>query len=204
VKRGVELGYRVIDDYIKQGTAVANSFAGPTKGQVPSTQDLPKMAERMMQYGSDFASIWFDAMAVMISNFDGTGPGARPAGFPPPGQSPPPVRAPTGRGPTSRSSDNLQPPPRLSLEIRCSQAIEVLVTLDEPISSSTFVVEDLRARSGSKKIKGAALEMPESPAGAIRIRIQVPSRTPSGRYSGAILDAVANNPRGRLTVIVGQ
>jgi len=92
----------------------------------------------------------------------------------------------------------------LSLEIRCSQAIEVLVTLDEPISSSTFVVEDLRARSGSKKIKGAALEMPESPAGAIRIRIQVPSRTPSGRYSGAILDAVANNPRGRLTVIVGQ
>src|SRR5260370_18518775 len=73
VKRGVELGYRVIDDYIKQGTAVANSFANPGRAQVPSAQDLPRMTERMMQYGSDFASIWFDAMAVMMSNFNSPG-----------------------------------------------------------------------------------------------------------------------------------
>jgi hypothetical protein len=40
--------------------------------------------------------------------------------------------------------------------------------------------------------------------GAIKVQVKVPPRTPSGRYTGAILDATTKNPRGRLTVIIGK
>jgi hypothetical protein len=202
VKRGVELGYRVIDEYIKQGTAVANAFATPGRARAPSAQDLPKMTERMMQYGSDFASIWFDAMALMMSNLNGAGVSG-PSG---PATTPPPaVYEGTPRSAAAQPAVvESQPSTRLALDLRSRQPTELLFTLDVPLTFGRVVVEDLRTRSGGPTIQGVIVELPDNPMAAIKVGLQVPTRTPPGRYSGAILDATTKNPRGRVTVIIAK
>jgi hypothetical protein len=198
----VDLGYRVIDEYIKQGTAVANAFANPGRAQMPSAQDLPKMTERMMQYGSDFASIWFDAMGLMMSNLNSAGAAgssAQPATSPPAGHAATPRSAATQPGVVES-----RPSTRLALDLRSRQPTELLFTLDVPFTSGRVVVEDLRARSGATPLGGVVVELPDNPMAPIKVRLEVPPRTPLGRYTGAILDATTKNPRGRITVIVAK
>jgi hypothetical protein len=196
VQRGVELGYRVIDEYMKQGAAVANAFGGPRRKNGPSDADLPKMTQRMMQYASDFTALWFDAMGLMMNNAEQQ-PGAR-AGQPGPAAgkaSTATDAAPRAAAGTDRS--------RLVLELRSAKAAEVIVALDEPLHGPVRV-EPLRARSGSQKITDVAVEPRTEAAQPLKVRVHVPDRLRPGRYTGAIVDAASGQPRGRLTVLIAK
>ncbi len=196
VQRGVELGYRVIDEYMKQGAAVANAFGGPRAKHVASGDDLPKMTQRMMQYASDFTALWFDAMGLMMNAAErqsGPSTGAPGSGAGKAGSaSRASQRVATGAG---RS--------RLVLEVRSPKAAEIIVALDEPLDGP-LRVEPLRARSGSQKITEVSVEPRSDPAGPLKVRVHVPDRLRPDRYTGVILDAATGHPRGRLTVTVAK
>lgn len=184
VRRGVELGYRVLDDYMRQGASAAGAFAKPTRVGIPSTDDLPKMTERMLQYTSDFTSLWFDAMRIMSGHN-----GARPAAGGETG-------GPSSEGPAA--SDHRS---RWVLEIRSERPAEIVVTLDEPVTGE-LVVEPLRASSGKKTIADVAVRPSAEPEGPLRVRVHVPPRLPPGRYTGVVVEAKTGRPKGRLTVTV--
>jgi len=202
VQRGVELGYRVIDEYMKQGAAVANAFGGPRRSHTPSGDDLPMMTQRMMQYASDLSSLWFDAMGVLMKN-DGERAAANGAN----GANGATDR-PAASGKSSARSDVPAREPdvqrtRIVLELRSSQAAEIIVAFDEPLLEPVRI-EPLRARAGSQKITDAAIEPRTDPAGPLKVRVHVPNRIRPGRYSGAILDIATGKPRGRLTVSIAK
>lgn len=182
VRRGVELGYRVLDDYMRQGASAAGAFAKPTRVGIPSTADLPKMTERMLQYTSDFTSLWFDAMRIM-SGHDGGRPVAGGG---------------TG-GPASEGSSTADQRSRLVLEVRSDRPAEIIVTLDGPVTG-TLAVEPLRASSGKKTIADVAVRPSAEPEGPLRVRVHVPPKLPPGRYTGLVVDAESRKPKGRLTV----
>jgi len=193
VPRGVELGYRVIDDYLRQGAAVASSFANPSRARTPSGDDLPRMTERMLQYASDFTSLWFDAMGVMMGNARGQ---AASVGAPPaPGGTATGSAAASENAPGGRS--------RYVLEVRSERAAEVIVALDEPLSEK-LTVEPLRARPKGAAIDDVAIKPPLEAGGPLRVRVHVPSKLAPGRYTGAVLDAATGRPRGRLTVLLSE
>jgi hypothetical protein len=182
VRRGVELGYRVLDDYMRQGASAAGAFAKPTPVGIPSTADLPKMTERMMQYTSDFTSLWFDAMRIVSGHNAGRpAADARTAGS-------------SSEGPAT--SDHRS---RWVLEVRSERPAEIIVTLDEPVTGE-LVVEPLRASSGKKTIADVAVRPSAEPEGPLRVRVHVPPKLPPGRYTGVVVDAESRQPKGRLTV----
>jgi hypothetical protein len=182
VKRGVELGYSVIDDYIKQGMDLANAFANPKRAHATSPQDLPKMAERLVQYGSDFASMWFDAMTLMLSNLNGASTGA-------------PTAAPSPKASSSVAFD---------LGLLAQRPTTVRLTLTEPLAAGPLLVADLRSPSSTKVIRKATIEVPEDGRKAIKVNVQVPAQIPPGSYSGTIFEKATKSPRGRLMVIVAK
>jgi hypothetical protein len=198
VRRGVEMGYRVIDDYVKQGASAANAFSSPSRARVASSHDLSKMTERMMQYASDFTSLWYDAMGMIMGNMN---EGMR-------------ADAGTSSGSTSGSSDTAKPTAerssailghsRIVLDVKSTRPLEVIVALDEPHYSGAFTVEALKARTGNSHIAGAEVEPASEPQGAIRVRVHVAADVAPGRYTGAIVDAVSGKPKGRLTVTIGK
>ncbi|HEY8926161.1 MAG TPA: hypothetical protein VIU64_17380 [Polyangia bacterium] len=185
VRRGVELGYRVLDDYVRQGASVADMFAGPTRTWAPSAEDLPKMTERMLRYTADFTSLWFDAMRIM-----NRGEGAR-------GRSDEETRA--ADEPAAARSARV----RWVLDVRSERPAEIIVALDEPLPAG-LVVEPLRAAAGKRAIEDVAIHPPAEPGGPLRVRVHIPSGVPKGRYTGAVIDAADRQPRGRLTVTLSK
>ena len=185
VQRGVELGYRVIDDYIRQGATVASAFSNPGQGRAPSGDDLPKMTERMMQYASDFSSLWFEAMSIMLGSMNGRAPATN--GHAANHSAPQP------------STGVAAAPTQYVLEIRSELAAEVTVSLDG--AAAKLSVEPLRARGKKRAITDVTIEQPGAGA-PLKVRVRVPAGLPAGRYDGAVLDAESRKPRGRLTVVL--
>ena len=133
---------------MRQGASAANAFASPRRSQGASPQDLPKMTERMFQYGSDFAAMWFDAMGLIMSNLNGG----------------PPSQAPVAP-PSSVAASAPRPSSRLALDLRSQRPAEVRLTLDQPVARERLAIESLRARKGSAKIDGATITITERRVG---------------------------------------
>jgi hypothetical protein len=197
VQRGVELGYRVIDEYIRQGSSMAASFTSPRGAQAPSLQDLPQMTERMLRYAADMSSLWFDAMNMMVSNLGaqagaaGATPAANGSAVPP--DAPGPARSP--------APGVAAQPARVVLDVRSPEhAAEVIVALDELALDAT--VEDLADVSGRAQGAITGVKLATAPDGATRVRVRVPQGLAPGRYSGAVLAAGTRRPIGRVTVVL--
>ena len=217
VQRGVELGYRVIDEYIKQGAAMASTFSNPraaTGGAagapgaipgMPPMADLPQMTERMLRYATDMSSLWFDAMNMMMSNLNAqAASGAAASGAAAtsaPGAGVPPNGAPhPGPGTAAPASSAA---PRIVLDVRSPEhAAQVIVALET--ASGEVDVEELRPVSGLEQggIGGASVRF--VPGGTAHVQVRVPKGLEPGRYSGAVLERGSRRPLGRLTVVLGD
>jgi hypothetical protein len=77
VSRSVELGYRVIDDYVRHGEHAARTVGGTRFASDPLTppRDAADLALRMTQSFSDLATLWMGMMQMAV-------PGNAPWGTP--------------------------------------------------------------------------------------------------------------------------
>jgi hypothetical protein len=187
ISRGVEMGYRVIDEYVRQGAAVASSFSGNSaKGAAGA--DLSQLAERMLRYASDFSAAWLEAMTMMAASVgSATGNSAK-------------VNDVTN---DSNSSRAWPAELRVSVELRSKHPAEISLSLEGSAPGEQLELEPLRVQAGKTTIEDVVVELPTEATGAIRVKVNVPTQCKRGRYTGAILEAQSGKPRGRLTVIVG-
>lgn len=200
----VELGYRVIDDYLRQGRQVAQSFGGSGWGggaAIPgagSNEEMQQMAQRVMQYGWDFAGLWFEMWNRM------GGPNAGPMPMPP-GWGPPPKPA-EPREPKPAPSS---PEPGETASQNERHGVSVMVDSSQPVTTSVdlrpgpigdLLVHGLRADGhDAPPITNVTLELTDD--GPL-IKVVIAPSQPAGRYRAAIVDADSNSPRGLLIVRV--
>ena len=60
VSRSVDLGYRVVDEYIRRGQQAAQRINDRSYDVQAMTSDVQDLGSRTLQYASDFAGVWFD------------------------------------------------------------------------------------------------------------------------------------------------
>jgi hypothetical protein len=204
VQRGVEVGYRVIDEYMKQGASMAGSFTGPAAASAPGAADLSGMTERMVKYASDFTSLWFEAMGQVMT--------ASSASSAANGKAPNGAASNAAKAPASRQA---KAPPdagtvepqsfRVALHVRSRATVNVDLTLDDAAEVGTvWKVESLRRRGADHAITNASIAPPPTKGGPLRVAIDVPEKTPPGRYTAAVVDEASGQPRGRLTIVVSS
>lgn len=181
VVRAVELGYRVVDDYIRQGQNAARLMARRAYGPKAMINDVQDIAARLMQYGAEFMDVWMQLMGQA-----GVGQAATPASAHPPGGAEPRT------GVRAGSSS-----PRVAIAIESPLAVEVTVELDPP-GGRSLVVQELQAPSGGPSIAGVAIEGVDPP----RLRVRVPPEQPAGTYCGLVLDAETSLPAGTVVLRV--
>ena len=226
IARGVELGYRVMDEYVRQGTRFAGSRSGGTAGgggsvgrEADSTaKGLPQLTERMFQYASDFASVWLEAMGVMMKNGGAAGmggPRAASNGSAAPVAADPPEEAPSSRNGTHRNGTHENGTHKngtshgnatisLAVDVTSRRPVRAAVDLRSGSIDRPVVVQDLRSRDPRRpRLKGITLEA--APNGKqLTLRLKVANRHPAGEYVGAIVDRSTGVTRGTLTVTVGE
>ncbi len=193
----VDLGYRVVEEYLRQGQRVAEALGSPPLGAAAgSPEQLQQLAQRWLQYGSDFAGVWFEMWAQMAS----AGPAAA-QGWPPfdaqresASPIPPFAAAPADETQSARGA----PPMRVSVAITCDR--RAAVTLDVSQGSRALTVHGLRAEGHEAPvIRDVALKRrPEQDE--LCLELSVPREQPAGIYNALIVDAETNLPRGTLSL----
>ena len=213
--RAVDVGYRVIDEYIRQGQQAAERMRQGDYNAEAATADFQDLAVRMTRSASDLMETWLQLVAGATgvaggSNFGLTGGRAQvgPAanGRHPPERvrwtDPPPDRGtvPRGAPPAPEPSHGDPADARLRIEVQSSRPTEVFVDLRAGASRRPLRVHALRSvetdkpRLEAKLCHGANTDEPSV------LRVEVPPDHPPGAYHGLILDEEANRPLGTLTV----
>src|SRR6185437_11439349 len=222
VSRGVATGYRVIEEYMRQGRDVARNMWGGFGGGGRGADD-PQRMDGMMRYASQMTTLWLDMMSMVLPGMLGGYP-APPTGTAGPfwmgrehdaGGAPAPAgfdggRPPVVPGPAAHDPGRAAPAP----ETQGGEPTAVVVEVASP--RPTEVSLDLRPRSLGLPLRVHDLRAPEpdkprledvtvtaDPDGErVRVRVRVPEGQPPGVYSGIILDERTSLPRGTLTVRV--
>ena len=186
VARSVDLGYRVVEEYIRQGQKAAARFGGGSLTPETAATDVQDAAARMAQQASDFMTMWAEFMGVAA--WGGMG---RPAAPQPPPESAPERRVDTPPNAVDRGS--------MRLEILSRRPTEVQLDLRTQ-ATGTLVVQSLRAVDPEKPKLADVVLRPATHDEPATVRVRVPDDQPSGVYRGLIVEEETSRLVGTLTV----
>jgi hypothetical protein len=208
ISRGVGAGYRVIEEYMRQGQNAARVMwapFGPAAGNSPSADEVQQRMGMMFRQATDLARMWLDVvgtgfLAPPFSRAPGASPGSVSVG-------PFPTNQPSAGAPPPGRPDPPQPPPpqgsdqtALTIEMESTRRTDVSIHLRPQSSGLPLRMQDLRAPDPqAPRLTEVTIEgFPEEDRVVFRIR--VPDDQPPGVYSGIILDERTSLPRGTLSV----
>jgi hypothetical protein len=188
IARSVDLAYRVIDDYVRQGQRAAERLGARDLSAGALASDLQDASARLVHYASDATTLWLDFLRVASGAARPGAPAAAPDATPAAAAAP--ATAAEGGEALGVAIDVVAPGPT-----------EVSLDLRPGATGATLVVHALRAvEPGKPPLADVAVVPPDG--GPPRIRVRVPSGQPAGAYHGLVLDAATNRPLGALTVRV--
>ncbi len=212
--RGAELGYRVIDEYVRQGQAFARAVRPPADTAGASALDPGRLTERMFQNAFDLAAAWLAYAQAVTSQLARSQPFARPSGpSSAAGRAAPHVggfdidsRTPSLHVPISQtppragaSAVSLEVP-SVTLDIVSKRRLEVTVELKPGSAQASLEAHDLRpAALDQARISGVVIE-PDPATGRVVVRLEVPDDMAQGTYTGLVVDGATNLPQGAITV----
>ncbi len=203
VARSVDIGYRVIDEYMRQGQKAAQRFSERSFGPDAVVNDVREVADRMAQQASEVLGLWFQflemvsASGVMRPMTDALDPTRATT---PPSASPGAAAAENGA--RARPADAA----RVRVEVTSPYPTEVAVELRAAAGSGPYIVHALRAADADKP-RLTEIALIAAPAGGDegpRLRVRVPQDQPSGIYNGLIVDETTSRPVGTVSVRVAR
>src|SRR5262245_38586356 len=199
VSRSVDLGYRVVDEYIRQGQKAAQRLNERSYGVQTMAGDVQDLAMRMTQYASDFAAVWLQLGQLAAAG--NSAPGAPRADRPPADDAAAPNGAGAAGGAT-RAEATSAGVTRVRIEVRSAQPTEVTVDIRPDAADRPLIVHALRAVDpDTPRLVGVCFE-PGSEDAAAYLRIDVPPGHPAGVYSGLMIDQGTSRPVGTVSVTI--
>ncbi|HSP99393.1 MAG TPA: hypothetical protein VL049_19395 [Candidatus Dormibacteraeota bacterium] len=182
VSRGVDLGYKVIDEQIRQGQRVAEQIGSQSYGPWAMGGDAQELGERLLRSTTDAMALWFELLTGVFGRADLLRPFAREATAP--GHAP--VAVPTA----------------VSVEVASARPARVTLELQPNCAAHPLAAFELRALDASKPpLSDVAFDA--DPSGKlVSVRVHVPDGQAPGVYSGVVVDRESGQPRGTLSVRV--
>ena len=182
VSRSVELGYRVVDEYLREGQRVAERFGAGGLRADAAVGDMQQLTARMARYTSDVLEVWFQFLELAMGGR--VRPPENGAGAAPPVQPAAPVAS------------------RIRVALDASQPTEVVLDLRPDAAGRRLLVHALRPGDGGEGPRLSDVSIEPDAGGAV-VRVRVPPRHPAGVYNGLVIDEETSRPAGTLSVSVG-
>jgi hypothetical protein len=184
VAEGVAVGYRVIEEQIRQGQRVAEQFSDASYGPAAMSGDLREASERMVRYSADLVALWLDFVNSTMANGDllrGLSTTLQPGGA------------------TPRATAEPAATTNFAAEIRSTRAVRVSVELKAGSAGRAIAAHALRALEEDKPaLTDVACEGGRD-GGPLTVRLRVPDGQPAGLYTGVIADRQTGEPVGTLS-----
>lgn len=203
IVRGVVLGGRVVDEWIRQAQQTARLLGGTGPGGA-----WPDASSRMFKATSDLMTTWLTALGMPPQNGAGFWPGVQPAA---PMPADPGWR--TGHTPEAapahdpKRSEDPRPVPsssqtgRLRLELTSRRPVEVIVDVRK--RAATYRVLDLRSEQNDvPRIGDVVLDACDQDG--LQLRLTVPDDQPGGSYHAVVLDPADDCAIGTVTLKIPE
>lgn len=203
VARAVDLGYRVVDEYIRQGQNAARLLSDRAYGPEAMASDAQELASRMVRYASDFAGVWFELMGMATTGRPTTA-GSAAGGDGSPARPPPAAPPGAADGAAERRAAPTAVRTHVAVELESPLPTEVILDLQPSAPSHSLAVHDLRSVEAEQpRITGIGFEGGVG-AEPVRLRIRIPPDQPPGTYNGIVVDGETSLPAGTLCVRVAS
>lgn len=183
VTHGVELGYRVIEEQLRQGQAAARHLnsRGPAPGAA-SRNDLGKIVERLLRYYTDLVPMWAD----LVNSVAASAP-QRAAAYP-----------------GANNGASAEAGGAVSVEIASARPARVTLDLRPHAARLGLVTHGLRAMDAAKPPLTDISFEPARDNGRGCLRVRVPDAQPSDIYTGVLIDRDSGEPCGTLSVRIAE
>jgi hypothetical protein len=189
----INSGYRIIDEYMRQGQRIAEDFWLPATDATSQPPEHVRMMERFLRSAGDMGSAWLEMMTQWT----------RPAGadMSPRGTAGPFTAGRTNGHATAEETHNGAPHPAAwSIAVESSRPVRVSVETHgrlEDIEASPLVSTD----RSLPPITTPCVEV-EAETGRALLRVAVADDQPPGTYHGVLLDRRTQRPGGTITLRV--
>ncbi len=182
----INSGYRIIDEYMRQGQRIAEDFWLPAQDAASKPPEHVRMMERFLRSAGDMGSAWLEMMTQWT----------RPAGA---DMSPRGTAGPfTAGGSNGHAAAEASPGAALSIAVESSRRVRVSVDAQgrlEDIEASPLVSTD----RSLPPITTSCVEV-EADTGRAVLRIGVADDQPAGTYHGVLLNRRTQRPGGTITL----
>ena len=194
VPYGVEVGYRVVEEHIRQGQAAAQQFNSRAASHEPgrkdaqaAPEDVQQLLQRMFQSFSDLVPLWLELInTVASSRFSPSPLNQSQPGHPQAGATP---------GDAASA---------VSVEVVCTRPTRVALQLQAPCDGRHLATHGLRSIDPAKPAIAEVAFVSDPARNGACLRINVPEDQPAGIYTGVVIDTNSGEPRGTLSVRVGE
>jgi hypothetical protein len=201
VARSVDLGYRVVDEYMREGQKAARRLREGSGGERSVTGDLQDLGVRLVQYASDFSALWVEFMQLALTGVGGPEVRNRSQGA-----STAAAMHHTearrddevGRGEHAGAGNT-----QVTIEIVSAQPTKITLDLHPDAASRPLIVHALRAVDAEAPRLTEVSFQPGTDDAPACLRLRVPAGHPAGVYNGLLIDVQTNRPAGTLSVCVG-
>jgi hypothetical protein len=177
ISDAVRMGYSVIEDQIRQGKNTATKIWGsaPGIGRGAGLGTMTDIANRLLRFSTDLASLHFDLMTAVMHS-------PQSKGFA------------QGVAPTQSAGS------RVIIEIESTRRNRVTVDLWPGANTSDLQVPALYSADASTEPLTEITLTPASEESPARLNVSVPNTQPAGIYSGLILDSESGQANGTLSL----
>jgi len=192
VAKSVKLGYRVIEDYIRQGRTVADRFRSATLGNGDKEKHAQDLVQQVARLYKDMADICIDAALAVVRS-----PGFL-AGIAGPIKDNGAENSNNGSL-SPRSSGNPGGDP-IVIEVASMRPTQVVLDLPSYPDHYTPIVHHLYASDPDlPPLREISFQRDKKSARHV-LRLKIPKRHPAAVYTGVIVDKETNSPKGTLSV----
>lgn len=189
IGRGVREGYRVVEDYLREGQRVARQINRRQYGPRQMGDDLQSLTGRMFRDSTRLLGLWVELMSSSVESLWG---GGRPG---PAGRPGPPDR--TG-GDAERDAADTEAT-AVTVEVASPHPARVTVHLTAGAAEQPLRPTPLSGDPGAPPLTDVAFERggPDEPP---LLRISVPADQPPGIYHGVLVEPASHDHRGTVRV----
>ncbi len=200
VSRGVELGYQVIEDQIRQGQRVARDLNDRPYDVGRMSDDLWEVTERSFRYYSEATNLWMQFLTGMswMGGPGMGGPWTRPWGRP--GDRRRPEEAASAPSPAESGWRRVA----VAFEVDSLRPVSVELDLHTPGDVALpLAAVGLQSLEGHTALTEITFE-PGVVREGVRLRLRIPDDQPAGFYTGVVFDQRTGQSQGTLSVRVSE
>lgn len=194
VSRAVELGYKVVEEQIRQGQEIAGQLASGKIDPTLINGNVSEIGDRILRFYSDMGALWFEMIESVLRN---PSMGEMFNSFMPETGGSMNGSASNGAG---RSTANGRS--NIPVEIVSSEPTGARVTVEVGTNCEfeSMLAQPLRTRDADIRPIDDVRFIPPSDGWPPSICVTIPKGQAPGTYSGLILSAMTDEPVGTLCV----